>query len=232
MNSFLSTFRISAPLTLHAIRLLTSWRTFKDAFAHNLPPSHLEPSPAKPHSQHLSWDFQRLPSTDIYPRILSQKHRSTSFGAPLPNGSLLPPSGFLTLSTAYSSRAFAGLLHPATSLGFATFRLPPKSPCQRLRRHTPRDANHTLQSFPLPCSRTLSPGPLPPRCQLPIPSLKPFAPTSRPYSANKSVASTKRCRLTSARCSLGLRSPPGLSLPNQLLAACRSKLRKRPPYAV
>jgi len=60
MTSFLSTFSISASLTRHAIELLSSWRTSKDAFAHNLPLSH--PDRLRPgHSRSTSLGISKTP---------------------------------------------------------------------------------------------------------------------------------------------------------------------------
>jgi len=76
------------------------------------------------------------------------------------------------------------ILLPA--LGFITFCVPRTRSYQAPSRHTPRDATHTLQSVPLSCSRTLSPGPLPSRCWLPKVLPLSLAPTSRLCSPQES----------------------------------------------
>jgi hypothetical protein len=116
-TSFLATFRTSAPLALCVARLLPHG-------AHPKTPSYttclllLSTVSDRIALAGTSLGFLKdLPSTDTHPRILSQKDRNLSFEAPLRHGPRLPSPGFLTLLTAYSSRTFAGLLHPATGSG-------------------------------------------------------------------------------------------------------------------
>ena len=77
-------------------------------------------SPASPHL--LRAPSFRLPRKAFRPCALlpgflpsSRRHRRHRTSASAPNRSFLPPSGFLSLSTAYSAFGSAGLFHPAAT---------------------------------------------------------------------------------------------------------------------
>jgi hypothetical protein len=98
-----------------------------------------------------------------------------------------------------------------SSLPFAVF------PRQAVLRTFPRLAPHTLRSFPLRSSRTVSPQSFPSRrCSfLLFPTFR--LPTSRLCSTPESVAACRCCHPLAARYSLGLCSPTRFSPHTQML---------------
>jgi hypothetical protein len=124
-----------------------------------------EPSFAPPSSSMLRSELR------LIPRVSPLRKRRRE--PPLPRGVRchrpphVPPSGSRTLSTAYSSRRYAGLLHPASDPGVrAVSGSSDLSTNRQARKYLPRHASHTPRRIPLASSRIASPRPLPP-CRLP-----------------------------------------------------------------
>jgi hypothetical protein len=124
-----------------------------------------EPSFAPPSSSMLRSELR------LIPRVSPLRKRRRE--PPLPRGVRchrpphVPPSGSRTLSTAYSSRRYAGLLHPASDPGVRSVSgSSDLSTNRQARKYLPRHASHTPRRIPLASSRIASPRPLPP-CRLP-----------------------------------------------------------------
>jgi hypothetical protein len=82
----------------------------------------------------------------------SPAHLAVRFGLELPHSRLGPPSWFLPTLTVSSSMDFAGLLHPAADPGVHRVSASATRLATRLVRFP--DGASTLQSFPLPSSRS------------------------------------------------------------------------------
>lgn len=124
---------------------------------------------------------QRTSSPSTSPWESSPTHLAVCFGPTLPRVEHGPPSWFLTTLTGSSSRGFAGLLRPAAD--HEVHRVAALAAASR--RTTERSHRcHTLQSIPLPNSRTrVTASP----CPRAVTGCEP-GPTSRPCSVRESVA--------------------------------------------
>lgn len=93
--------------------------------------------------------------------------RSLSRGPTVPPASDVPPSWFLTTSTAYSTRPTAGLLHPAADLGVArvSFGAPPRAdPTTEVTVPRPGHAPAALAARFVPFKEFPSPAAAPHHC--------------------------------------------------------------------
>jgi hypothetical protein len=156
--------------------------------AHLVPPTpegvRREPSPCvSPLRRHLPWR--------VLPRACAR------IGLTLPNAWHVPPSWFLTTSTACATMGLVGLLHPTADHGVHRVSTS-RAPRARAASRRPHRC-HTLQSFPLAGSRAHASAS---RCPLAVD--RPGASlTSRPCSTDESVASATRCRIAEPVALLG-----------------------------
>lgn len=200
--------------------------------SHLGPPSSHAPRSRRRFSHHVV-RMTRTPSTGLCKDLPLRRHHARGPPARPPRGVLRhtlprrvrgPSSWFLPTSTASASGRSAGLLHPTADPEVHRVAAPavPSPPGVVGLERSLRCL--ALQSLPLPRSRAdVATGP----CPLAVAGCHP--PTSRPCSTRESVASRRRGRLRSARCSPGLPSPGATRRSSlcSLPSPARARLRPR-----
>jgi len=185
------------------------------------------------------WFSKERPSTDInnlrpVPVSTSRKRgdlRRCAAKRNTPSVLVVPPD-FDGLLRMLPCRFIAPCYRPWGSSCFQRGLPSPVFPRDSVLRAFPRLAPHTLRSFSLRSSRTVSPQSLPSRrCSLPLfPALGPS--TSRLCSTSESVAAYRCCHPLAARYSLGLCSPTRLSPHTQMLFRKAPELPRRSGVAL
>jgi hypothetical protein len=102
--------------------------------------------------------------------VHSQVGRNPPFGTEAPTSVLVPSLPFHPTPTVYSAQHLAGLLHPATGHGVrhVSGAVAVAQPEGCALASAPSSMAHTLRSFSLPGSCTVSPRSGPSRCWLPL----------------------------------------------------------------
>jgi hypothetical protein len=118
----------------------------------------------------LSWGSKIAPPPISMLCVHSRVGQGLPFGSEAPTSVLVPSLSFHPTPTVFSAQHRAGLLHPATGHGVrhVAVAVAPPWPEGPGGVAATFPMAHTLRSFSLPGSCTVSPRPVPSRCSLPL----------------------------------------------------------------